>query len=103
MNQMQRRKKKSRINALVYGAASVALYTAVFSFSGTIMSYVTKGGVWALAPVGAVFVFSWIHGNFASNVWTALGVEPSRSNVRQQAEKKKRADKEKGAKARIRA
>ncbi len=103
MAQMHMKKRKSRINVMVYGAASVALYATVFSFSDPIMSFIAKGGIRALVPVAAVFLFSWIHGNFASNVWTALGIEPSRSNLRQQAEKKERAGKARGSKARLRA
>lgn len=57
------------------GLASAALYTAVFANSGTVMKYFTKGGLYAALPIVTVFIFSFVHGSFASNMWSLLGIE----------------------------
>ena len=72
-------KRKVIIRALIFGALSVSLYAAVFVNQAAILTMFTKGGLYALLPVGAVFVFSYVHGTFASNVWTALGIEASKN------------------------
>jgi hypothetical protein len=60
------------------GIASAALYAAVFSHSGTVMKYFTKGGFYAALPIVTVFVFSFVHGAFASNLWSLLGIEATK-------------------------
>lgn len=60
------------------GIASVALYAAVFTNSGTIMKYFTKGGLFAALPIVTVFAFSFVHGAFASNLWSVLGIEATK-------------------------
>jgi hypothetical protein len=58
--------------------ASAALYTAVFTNSGTVMKYFTKGGFYAALPIATVFIFSFVHGSFASTLWSLLGIEASK-------------------------
>lgn len=70
-------KRKAYPRVAIFGAAAVALYAAVFANSGTVMDYFTRGGFYTVLPVITVFVFSYVHGSFASNVWTALGVNAS--------------------------
>jgi hypothetical protein len=60
------------------GLASAALYAAVFTNSGTVMKYFTKGGFYAALPIVTVFIFSFVHGSFASNVWSLLGIEAAK-------------------------
>ncbi|QJT10321.1 hypothetical protein [Oceanidesulfovibrio marinus] len=85
------KKKRARNRAMLYGIVSVALYTAVFTNSDLVMKYFAKGGVFAILPVAAVFVFSYVHGTFASNFWTAVGVEGnSKKLVRKEAPAEKR-------------
>jgi len=72
-------RKRHVARTFVFGALAVGLYAAVFSNSAAIMSYFTKGGVYALLPVATVFVFSYIHGSFTSSFWSALGIENSKS------------------------
>jgi len=57
------------------GVASAALYAAVFTNTGVIMKYFTKGGIFAALPIVTVFAFSFVHGAFTSNLWSALGIE----------------------------
>lgn len=73
----QDRKKKAKIKALLFGAVSIGLYASVFKFADPMVALYAKGGAYCLLPVSTVFLFSYVHGNFASNVWTALGIEAS--------------------------
>lgn len=77
MSTVSTTKKKAKINALLFGAASIALYAAAFKFADPMVALYGKGGLYCLLPVSTVFLFSYVHGNFASNVWTALGIEAS--------------------------
>jgi hypothetical protein len=58
-----------------YGLFSAALYGAVFMNADTVMSYFTKGGFYAALPIATVFAFSFVHGAFASNLWSLMGIE----------------------------
>ena len=60
------------------GLGSLALYAAVFTNSGTVMKYFTKGGIFAALPILTVFAFSFVHGAFASNLWSLLGIEATK-------------------------
>ncbi|MEW6136872.1 MAG: hypothetical protein AB1733_01465 [Thermodesulfobacteriota bacterium] len=60
---------------LLFGAMSAALYFLVLGNSTTVMEYFTRGGYYAALPVLTVFIFSFVHGTFASKLWSALGVE----------------------------
>lgn len=94
MKTAQDKKKKAKLHALLFGAASVCLYAAVFKFADPMVELYAKGGAYCLLPVSTVFLFSYVHGNFASNVWTALGIEASSSAARKsdKAEKTQRQD-----------
>ena len=60
------------------GLASAALYAAVFTNTGTIMKYFTKGGIFAALPIVTVFAFSFVYGPFTSNLWSLLGIEATK-------------------------
>jgi hypothetical protein len=60
------------------GLASAALYAAVFTNTGTVMKYFTKGGIFAALPIITVFAFSFVHGAFTSNLWSVLGIEATK-------------------------
>ena len=78
--------KQKRMKALkgtvIFGLITAALYAAVFLNSGVVMKYFTKGGLYALLPVGTAFLFSFVHGAFTGNFWTALGIEASKKVTR---------------------
>lgn len=95
MTNAQERRKKARTKALAFGAASLSLYAAVFAFADAVTPLFARGGAYSLLPVATVFVFSYVHANFAGNVWTALGIEASSKIGRTTAAAtaKKRADK----------
>jgi hypothetical protein len=69
--------KKSKLvgKTIMFGLGTVALYAAVFTNADAIMKYFTRGGWYAALPIATVFVFSFVHGAFASNLWSALGIE----------------------------
>jgi len=60
------------------GLASAALYAAVFTNTGLIMTYFTKGGIFAALPIVTVFAFSFVYGPFTSNLWSLLGIEATK-------------------------
>ena len=60
------------------GVASAALYAAVFTNTGTIMTYFTKGGIYAALPILTVFAFSFVYGPFTANLWSLLGIEATK-------------------------
>jgi hypothetical protein len=71
-------RKKLAGKTIALGLGAAALYAAVFSNTGVIMKYFTKGGIYAALPVATVFVFSFVHGAFASNLWSLLGIEAAK-------------------------
>jgi hypothetical protein len=81
-------KKRHVVRTITFGAATAGLYGAMFAFPDTVMHYWTKGGLYALLPVATVFAFSYIHGTFTSNFWSALGIEGSKAAAKKQAEKR---------------
>jgi hypothetical protein len=69
------KEKKLAGKTAIYGAITAILYAVVFSHASTVMEYFARGGYYAALPVATVFVFSFAHGAFAHNLWSALGVE----------------------------
>lgn len=72
------KKKKHYLKALILGIISIVSYIALFSRQETVTSITTKGGVYAALPIIAAFYFSFIHGAFASNILSMLGIEASK-------------------------
>lgn len=73
------RKKKPVGKMVLFGAASIGMYTMLFSNEALVTDTFTLGGWYAAFPVGAAFAFSFIHGAFASNFLSVLGLEPKKS------------------------
>lgn len=82
-------KKRHLQNCFVFGGLTAALYAAVFTNQEVVMTYFTKGGVFALLPVAVVFGVSYFHGNFTSSFWSALGIEGSTATTTKKAEVRK--------------
>ena len=68
-------KKKPILRTLFFGAVSISAYIILFKNEGLVTSVFTMGGWHAVFPVGAAFLFSFIHGAFASNLLSVLGLE----------------------------
>lgn len=68
-------KGKPYIKALVFGLISLSLYLIVFKNERLVTQTFTMGGWYAAFPVGTALIFSFIHGAFASNLLSILGIE----------------------------
>ena len=84
---MTRETKQQRNNEIKktigYGLITAALYGCVFWNADKVMSYFTKGGFYAVLPVATVFIFSFAHGSFASNLWSLMGIKPMKKDTLQ--------------------
>jgi uncharacterized RDD family membrane protein YckC len=78
----RQKKKKALKSAIGFGVLTAALYLAVFLNEGTVMTYFTKGGVYAALPVMTAFLFSFAHGAFTGSFWSAVGIEASKKVTR---------------------
>jgi hypothetical protein len=72
-------KKKALVSAIVMGVLSVGLYALLFLKQDLVNSTFGKGGIHALLPIATAFLFSFVHGSFTGNFWTALGIEAAKS------------------------
>ena len=80
------KKKKIMMRSMIYGAITATLYAAVFSFADPITALFARGGLYAALPIATVFVFSFAHGAFASNLWSLLGIEAITKQATQRKE-----------------
>jgi hypothetical protein len=74
----EQKRMKALKGTVIFGLITAALYAAIFLNTGLVMKYFTKGGLYALLPVGTAFLFSFMHGAFTGNFWSALGIEASK-------------------------
>jgi hypothetical protein len=68
-------KKNYTLPMVIFGAMSIGLYVALFRYQGWVTDTFTKGGIYTAWPILTAFVFSFIHGAFASNLLSFLGIE----------------------------
>ncbi len=66
--------KKPYLKALLFGIVSLVLYVLVFTNEQFVRETWAKGGVYAVLPLATVFVFSFIHGNFADGLMYLFGL-----------------------------
>jgi hypothetical protein len=78
----QQKRMRALKGTVIFGLLTAAVYAAIFLNSGQVMEYFTKGGAYALLPVGTAFLVSFAHGAFTSNFWSALGIEASKKATR---------------------
>ena len=74
-NKVAVRKNKSVMQMMVFGAISLSLYAILLLKQNLVMDVFTKGGVYTAWPICTALVFSFIHGAFASNFLSVLGIE----------------------------
>jgi len=67
-------KKQAVVRVIGFGAASAAVFGTIFQFANPITEMFSRGGFYAAMPIATVFLVSYVHGSFASNLWTALGI-----------------------------
>ncbi len=68
-------KSKPYFKALLFGAVSISCYVLVFTNEKKVTDICTMGGINTIYPVLAAFFFSFIHGAFASNLLSCLGLQ----------------------------
>lgn len=89
---MSTRIEKTKFSHLVptigFGSATAAMYAGIFMNADTIMSHFTRGGWYAMMPIATVFAFSFVHGSFASRLWSLLGIEAAKKDRLRKTEKK---------------
>ena len=67
--------------ALLTGVLSITSYVLLFTHQEWVTRNFTRGGVYALLPIGTAFYFSIVHGTFTSCVLHALGFRTAGSAV----------------------
>lgn len=72
---IQPQKSKPYMKTLLFGAVSLTAYVLLFKNERLITTTFTTGGWYTLFPVLTAFFFSFIHGAFASNLLSVLGLE----------------------------
>jgi hypothetical protein len=87
-NEQSIQKRKPWGQTIGYGAITVGLYAAVFLNADAVAQYFARGGLYAALPIATVFVFSFAHGAFASNLWSLLGIEAVKRDALRQVERK---------------
>ncbi|MFA7381960.1 MAG: hypothetical protein WC001_00770 [Desulfurivibrionaceae bacterium] len=68
-------KHKPYLKTIIFGGMSISAYYMLFTNEKLVTEIFTMGGWRWVYPVGAAFFFSFIHGAFASNLLSALGLE----------------------------
>ena len=69
-------KKKPYIKMIVFGVLSISAYVILFENISFAMEYFTRGGKYAALIISTAFIFSFIHGAFASNTLEVFGLTP---------------------------
>ena len=71
----------SLVKAVMYGAASLALYALLFLYADETVELArrTREGekFWFLVPIVIAFAFSLVHGAFTGAFWDAIGLRPA--------------------------
>ena len=68
-------KSRPYLPTIIFGTISLSAYVLLFTNEKLVTDVFTMGGWRWVYPVGAAFFFSFIHGTFASNLLSSLGLE----------------------------
>ena len=60
---------------IIFGSISLVGYIALITNQKLVTEIYTMGGWHAVYPVGTALIFSFVHGAFASNLLSVLGIE----------------------------
>ncbi|MBI5190461.1 MAG: hypothetical protein HZA22_07280 [Nitrospirae bacterium] len=71
-------RKKPFVQAVLWGAVSVAMYYMLLTNQEMLNGTFARGGLYALLPIVTAFAFSIVHGSFTGHFWTVFGVEASK-------------------------
>lgn len=61
--------------ALIFGVASIGLYSLLYAFEDTLIAYAKLGGWYFLVPIAIAFIVSYVHGSFTAHFWDFLGIK----------------------------
>ncbi len=75
---------------IAFGVLTAGFYGAFFSYGDAITAQFAQGSLWAAGPIATVFAVSYLHGEFAGNLWACLGISAVRKDVRKTTEATKR-------------
>ncbi len=75
---MKGKKQKPYVKTIFFGVLSISLYAGLFMNVELVMDYFTRGGSYAALPIIAAFMFSFVHGAFASNTLDVIGLQPAK-------------------------
>jgi len=67
--------KRALYQALAYGAASAALYFALYVFADQILEVSRQGRWYFIVPIAIAFTFSAVHGTFTGQFWDLFGIK----------------------------
>ena len=67
-------KKNLFLRTLVFSSISILVYILLFENEDWVTTNYTMGSIYAVFPVGTAFLFALIHGAFASNLLSVLGL-----------------------------
>jgi hypothetical protein len=73
-----KRKIRLLVKTVFMGALSAAFYAVLLTEQDLVIEYFGRGGWYAVLPIVTAFTFSFVHGKFTGNFWTALGIEAAR-------------------------
>ena len=71
----QKQKNKPYLQMIIFGIISLTSYVVLFSNEALVTDTFTNGGYYAAFPILTAFWFSFMHGAFASNLISVLGLE----------------------------
>ncbi len=72
------RKTRLVLKTVFMGVLSVVLYALLLTEQDLVIDYFGRGGWYAILPIVTAFTFSFVHGKFTGNFWSALGIEAAR-------------------------
>lgn len=77
---MAKTRNKPYLKTLVLGVISGVSYYFLLTNQALVTEYFIKGGYYAALPIATALYFSFVHGAFASNLLTILGITPKGSS-----------------------
>ncbi|NTV13970.1 MAG: hypothetical protein HGA96_08605 [Desulfobulbaceae bacterium] len=78
--QKQAQAKKPYLATVALGILSLTAYYYVFSNETLVTDVFTRGGIYAIWPLGTALFVSFIHGAFGSNLLSVLGLEAKKAH-----------------------
>lgn len=70
-----KKKKKPVMQMLLFGCISITGYFYLMSNQKLVTDTFTQGGWYAVYPIMTAFLFSFVHGAFASSCLSVFGIE----------------------------